>query len=154
MKIHWDDRGKIPVKKSMYATLKQAAVAVLKTCFEDDEIKKIKYEVSISFVSDEEIRDLNLKYREMDAATDVLSFPTIGMPPPGEIFPMGDVVVSTETAARQAEEYGHSFERELAFLMIHGLLHLVGLNHEEDPADLEIMEEMQEAILAELGLAR
>jgi probable rRNA maturation factor len=133
--------------------MKQAAVAALKSCFEADDFKKMKYEMSLSFVSDEEMRELNLRYRERDAATDVLSFPIIGTPP-GDLFPMGDVVISTETAARQAEEFGHSMERELAFLTVHGVLHLLGLNHEEDPNDEEIMNEIQENILAELGLSR
>ncbi|MCL1862242.1 MAG: rRNA maturation RNase YbeY [Defluviitaleaceae bacterium] len=152
MKIHWDDRGKSPVEKSLYVTIKQAALAALRQCFEVEDLAKLKYEVSISFVADGEITELNNKYREINKPTDVLSFPTMGTPPPGGIFPMGDIVISTETAARQAEEYGHSFERELAFLAIHGVLHLLGLDHEADPGDEAIMEEIQENILAELGL--
>jgi probable rRNA maturation factor len=153
MKIHWDDRGKNPVEKSLYITMQQAAIAALKQCFEMEDLKNLKYEVSVSFVSDDEICGLNLKYREINAPTDVLSFPTMEMPK-GRIFPMGDIVISTETAARQAEEYGHSFEREMAFLVVHGVLHLLGLDHEFSKRDAKIMEEIQEQILTELGLAR
>ncbi|MCL2198972.1 MAG: rRNA maturation RNase YbeY [Defluviitaleaceae bacterium] len=150
MKIHWDDRGVTPVEKSLYVTIKQAALAALKQCFEVEDLAKLKYEVSISFVADSEICELNNKYREINKPTDVLSFPTMGTPPPSGIFPMGDIVISTETAARQAEEYGHSFEREMAFLTVHGVLHLLGLDHETDSGDEAIMEEIQESILKEI----
>jgi probable rRNA maturation factor len=153
MKIHWDDRGAEPITKSYYVTMKQAALMALRQVFEPKEMKKMKYEASISFVDDLEMQQMNLKFREKDAATDVLSFPIIGTPP-NDIFPMGDIVISTETAERQAQEYGHSFEREMAFLAVHGMLHLLGFNHEEDPNDLAMMEEIQESILEELGLAR
>jgi probable rRNA maturation factor len=153
MKIHWSDRGLPPIPKPLYVTVKQAVLLALRQVFEPAQMKKVKYEASISFVNDAEIRELNLKYREKDAPTDVLSFPTIGTPP-NDIFPMGDIIISSETAARQAADYGHSFEREVAFLALHGVLHLLGFNHEEDPNDLALMEEIQESILDEMGLSR
>jgi probable rRNA maturation factor len=150
MKIFFDDRGANPVPKSFFTTIKKAALAALKECFEED-VKKLKYEVSISLVTDAEITELNKKYREKDKPTDVLSFPA-GEAPSGAVFFMGDIVISAETAARQADEYGHSFERELAFLTVHGVLHLLGLDHEASPRDEKIMEEIQDKILSELGL--
>lgn len=152
MKIHWDDRGAELVPKSYYVTIKKAALAVLRVSFEAEDLRKLKYELSVSFVADEEMRELNMKYRGKDTPTDVLSFPTMGTPPPSGIFPMGDIVISTETAARQAAEYGHSLERELTFLTVHGILHLLGLNHENDPGDEAIMNEIQNSILTEMGL--
>lgn len=148
MKILWDDRGSSPVPNALFVTMKRALLAAFKHCFDVRDLRKLKYEVSVSLVSDEEIRELNKKYREKDAVTDVLSFPAAETP--GENFSLGDIVISTETAARQAEEYGHSLERELSFLTIHGALHLLGLDHETSHADAEIMEEMQEEILQKL----
>jgi len=127
--------------------MKQAALATLKQCFELEDLRKLKYEVSISLVSDEEMRELNKKYREKDSPTDVLSFPTVGTPPPKGIFPMGDIVISTETAERQATENAHSLERELTFLTIHGILHLLGLDHETSPNDEIVMNDIQDEIL-------
>ena len=150
MKIHWDDRGAECVPKAFYVTMKQAALAALRRCFETD-LAKLKYEVSVSFVADEEMRGLNMKYREKDAPTDVLSFPAPDIAA-GEVFSLGDIVISTETAARQAAEYGHSLERELAFLAIHGVLHLLGLDHEASQDDDAIMNEIQDEILKELNL--
>ena len=153
MKIHSDDRGITPVPKAVYTTIKQSVMATLKHCFEED-LAKLDYEMSLSFVSDEEMRELNLKYREKDAPTDVLSFPTIDAPPAEGFFSMGDIVISTETAARQAEELGHSLERELAFLAVHGVLHLLGLDHETSANEKTAMEEIQTSVLDALGVSR
>ncbi|MCL1883867.1 MAG: rRNA maturation RNase YbeY [Defluviitaleaceae bacterium] len=154
MEINWDNRSEEAMPESLYMSMEQGILAVLKQSFEMEDLAKLKYEVSISFVDDEEMRGLNKKYREKDAPTDVLSFPTMGELPPEGIFPMGDIVISTETALRQAAEYGHSFEREMVFLILHGMLHLLGLDHEADPNDEEVMEEITESILADMGLMR
>lgn len=155
MKIYWDDRGTQPVPKPYYVTMKQAALAALRQCFELEGLEELKYEVSISFVSDEEIQELNNKHREKNTPTDVLSFPAMKMPLGAKApFSMGDILLSTETAARQAAEYGHSLERELAFLTVHGVLHLLGLNHETSRQDAAIMEEIQESVLSKLGVVR
>lgn len=113
--------------------------------------------VSFLITSDEEIRALNHQYRNIDASTDVLSFPQME---PEEIAqptdwpkPLGDVVISWETAVRQAQEYGHSLLRELAFLAVHGVLHLLGYDHTEDRERL-LMREKEEAILSALGHTR
>jgi probable rRNA maturation factor len=153
MKIHWDNRSSIDIPKSFYVTLKKAALAALKECFEVNDMKKLKYEVSISFVSDGEIQELNNKYRGKNKPTDVLSFPSAEIPDCG-VFCLGDIVISAETAVRQADEYGHSFERETAFLTVHGILHLLGLDHETDTSDEAVMEEIQGKILIDLGLSK
>lgn len=108
-------------------------------------------EVSLVFVDDEYINTLNKQYRNIDRPTDVLSFAMMegpDMPGSDEYAPMlGDVVISLETALRQAEEYGHSFSREIAYLTVHGVLHLLGYDHESD-ADKNIMREKEETILS------
>ena len=107
-------------------------------------------EVSLSFVDDETIHELNLKYRGIDRPTDVLSFPIRD-----ELFPdlLGDIVISLPTARRQSEEYGHSLEREIGFLVTHGFLHLLGYDHEDEPSE-KTMFAKQERILQRVGLTR
>ena len=115
-------------------------------------------EVSVVFADDEYIRELNRQYRGIDKATDVLSFAlSEGDEPevvdgPEETL-LGDIVISLETATRQAEEFGHSLERELAFLTIHGMLHLLGYDHETEAERIE-MRQQEEHILSLLGIGR
>ena len=105
------------------------------------------YEVSVSLVNNQEIQQLNEQYRGIDLATDVLSFPM------GEGVILGDIVISIEKVKEQAEEYGHSFERELAFLLVHGMLHLLGYDH-ESASDEKIMFSKQNYILNKLDIKR
>lgn len=125
-------------------------------------------EVTLTFTDDEQIHQLNLDYRGIDRPTDVLSFamqddgvdeldiifevesedepdPISGM--------LGDIIISVETAARQSEEYGHSLEREIGFLFVHGFLHLIGYDHQDESSEAE-MTGKQEAVLQQAGLSR
>ncbi|MBR2305218.1 MAG: rRNA maturation RNase YbeY [Ruminococcus sp.] len=117
------------------------------------------YEVSVSFVNDAQIHELNKKHRDIDRPTDVLSFP-LGENGVYDIDHetgaslLGDIVISLETAFRQAEVYGHSLEREVGFLTVHSMLHLLGYDHEEGPLQERIMREKEEAILTQLGISR
>ena len=115
-------------------------------------------EVDITIVTDDEIHTLNRDYRNVDRATDVLSFALdedggepelVGGP---EVHLLGDIIISAETAARQAEEFGHGLEREIVYLAVHGLLHLLGYDHmqEEDKA---IMRAKEEEALREIKLS-
>ena len=115
-------------------------------------------EVDITIVTDDEIHALNRDYRNVDRATDVLSFALdedggepelVGGP---EVHLLGDIIISAETAARQAEEFGHGLEREIVYLAVHGLLHLLGYDHmqEEDKA---IMRAKEEEALREIKLS-
>ena len=117
-----------------------------------------KEEVDITIVTDDEIHALNRDYRNVDRATDVLSFALdedggepelVGGP---EVHLLGDIIISAETAARQAEEFGHGLEREIVYLAVHGLLHLLGYDHmqEEDKA---IMRAKEEEALREIKLS-
>ena len=116
-------------------------------------------EVSVTFTDNEQIRELNKKFRRIDRATDVLSFPLFDYdgvteePPVDELFGMlGDIVLSLEQAAIQAEEYGHSFEREVAFLCVHSMLHLLGYDHETSEEDEADMRRRQTEIVELMGL--
>lgn len=117
-------------------------------------------EVSVSFVSNNEIKNLNKIYREKDSVTDVLSFPLTGEDGTVEINPetgavqLGDVVISLETAVKQAQNFGHSLEREIGFLTVHSMLHLLGYDHETSQLDQRIMREKEESVLEKLGISR
>lgn len=117
-------------------------------------------EVSVSFVSNQEIRQLNKTYRDKDSVTDVLSFPLTGADGTQEIDTetgyvlLGDVVISIETAMKQANIYGHSLEREIGYLTVHSMLHLLGYDHETSPLDERIMREKEESVLEKLGVSR
>ena len=122
-------------------------------------------EVSVSFVDNAEIRKLNRQFRDKDKSTDVLSFPAFDLTPgelPGEedadpatgLVPLGDMMISLEHVAAQAKEYGHSNRRELAYLVVHSVLHLLGYDHLDEGLQKKQMRAREEAILAELGITR
>ncbi len=114
------------------------------------------FEIGVSLVTGDEIRKMNRDYRAVDAVTDVLSF-TYGTQwqKVAKDSPMilGDIVICVERAKEQAVEYGHAFEREMAFLTAHGLMHLLGYEHEDEAGEMKMMAE-QDAILNELGIVR
>lgn len=116
-------------------------------------------DVAVTVVDNEQIHALNKEYRQVDRPTDVLSFP---LWEPGEEWviseeeetvPLGDIVISYPKAKEQAEEYGHSIERELGFLAVHGFLHLLGYDHETAEEEKEMFQR-QEEILQQAGLHR
>ncbi len=108
-------------------------------------------EVSIFLTDDEEIQKLNKTYRNVDAPTDVLAFAMReGINGDLNCEILGDVVISIPTAFRQASDYGHSFEKELSLLVAHGILHLLGYDHEEE-CSAKIMEQKQKEVLCSLG---
>jgi len=103
-------------------------------------------EISFAFVDNKQIQELNRKYRQIDSPTDVLSFSM-----DDEIW--GDIIISTERAKSQAEDYGHSIERELGYLVVHGILHLLGYDHKSPGEKIE-MRRKEERVLSELKLSR
>ena len=137
---------------SVYKTLKQ----------------KINLSAELTFCTAEEIRELNKNERGKDAVTDVLSFPSTTVtageivkrknypfdidPESNSVF-MGSIIICTERAKEQAEEYGHSLKREFYYLAVHGMLHIFGYDHEVE-SDKEVMREMEEEILALIGALR
>ena len=115
-------------------------------------------EIDVSIVSDDAIKEMNAQFRNIDSSTDVLSFP-LGENGEYDINPetgakmLGDVVISADTAVAQADLYGHGLEREIAFLTVHSVLHLLGYDHVNGGLEKTIMREKEEAVLDALGLA-
>jgi probable rRNA maturation factor len=118
-----------------------------------------RYTIGLHLVGDNAIRRLNAEHRGLDRATDVLSFPlndTDGadfVVPPDQPVNLGDIVVSYQRAVEQAAEYGHSLEREVAYLVAHGVLHVLGYDHEAE-ADRALMRQREEEVLRPLGFIR
>lgn len=134
---------------------------VLTTCFETENLNNTKLYVNVIFTNLENIRQINQTYRGIDKATDVLSFP---MFEPEEIEVLkktdnhieevlGDIVIATEKVEEQAKEYGHSFKRELAYLLVHGFYHLMGYDHIKEE-DKKKMRPKEEFILEQLKIVR
>lgn len=118
-----------------------------------------KAEVSLTIVDNEEIRELNNEFRGKDSVTDVLSFPMsengeYDIDPETDRIMLGDIVISAERARQQAEEYGHSFEREMCFLATHSMFHLLGYDHEISEEEEKIMFQKQNVVLDRLGIVR
>ncbi|MEG1774101.1 MAG: rRNA maturation RNase YbeY [Oscillospiraceae bacterium] len=116
-------------------------------------------EISVSFTDNAGIQDLNAAYRNKNVPTDVLSFPLcedgkFDADPGTGLKPLGDIVISMEKAFEQARLYGHSLEREIGFLTVHSMFHLLGYDHETSGIEARIMREKEEAVLQELGLSR
>lgn len=109
------------------------------------------YEVSVSFVTNQEIKELNKLYRNVDSETDVLSFPMDDEEEFDGIIILGDVILSTEKIKEQALEFGHSFEREMIYLTVHSMLHLLGYDHIDD-IEKEEMRTMEKEIMKNLQL--
>ena len=120
----------------------------------------LECEVSLSIVSNDEIQEINKQFREIDAPTDVLSFPLLtfeegeqaDVNENNEIM-LGDIIISIDKAKAQAEEYGHGLRRELAFLTAHSMLHLMGYDHMEEEEQKEMFKK-QDDILNNLGITR
>ena len=122
-------------------------------------------EIDVSVTNDKTIRQINLDMRQVDRPTDVLSFPSFDLTPgglPGEedadpatgLIPLGDMVISLERVQAQAKEYGHSNRRELAYLTVHSILHLLGYDHLDEGPQKAQMRAREDAIMAELGIER
>lgn len=116
-------------------------------------------EISVTFVNDAQIQELNKQHRNIDKATDVLSFPLgengeydVNLETGAKV--LGDIVISMERAVAQAEEYGHQLQREVAFLTVHSMLHLLGYDHVNGGLEAVHMREKEEAVLTQLGLKR
>lgn len=128
---------------------------------------EVPCEVNILYTDDAGIHDFNMRYRSVDAPTDVLSFPLVSLEPgeklsadSGDADPetgviwLGDMILSVERMNAQAQAYGHSVQREAAFLTVHAMLHLLGYDHELGPEQEKCMFEKTEKILSDMGLSR
>ena len=143
-------------KEKVTDELKELVKRAVKTALEYEEIED-DCEVSVTFVGNAGIRRFNAEYRGIDRVTDVLSFPIaedgdLEGAFDGEKLCLGDIVLSLERARSQAEEFGHPFEREVAFLCVHSTLHLLGYDHETGEEDEADMRRRQREIMKIMGL--
>ena len=154
MNLLIDNRTDEPLTAELEDAIRRAAAEALRYEEFDEDC-----EISVSIVDNEEIREINRQFRSIDRATDVLSFP---MAENGEYDVdedngckiLGDIVISMERAMEQAELYGHSLQREVAYLTVHSMLHLLGYDHESSGLEAVRMREKEEAVLMQLGLPR
>lgn len=155
LKVYIDNRQKaVKIPSGMRLLVRRCCNATL-----TDEKFNGSAEVNVTFVDDAQIRELNAHYRNKDTATDVLSFPmgTDGKydkNPDTDAYVLGDVVISLERAAEQAEKYGHPLQEEVAFLTIHSMLHLLGYDHENGGLPAIRMRDSEERIISALGFER
>ncbi len=135
---------------------------VIKKCFEEEKLLNSKLSITITLTTPENIREINKQYRNIDKETDVLSFPMFEKKELDEKIKnqqflyediLGDIIISVKKVKEQAEEYGHSFERELSYMVVHGFYHLMGYDHIEEE-DKKIMRTKEDKILNELKITR
>lgn len=161
VRLIWDnEQEKIEISDELIETLKKCIEETLKS-----EEFPFDAEVSLTFTDNENIHEQNLLSRNIDRPTDVLSFPLLECDENGElvvyeedlvdgVILLGDILISAEKAKSQAEEYGHSFLREMCFLTVHSTLHLLGLDHEKSYDEEIKMFKKQEDILNSLNITR
>ncbi|MBQ5926354.1 MAG: rRNA maturation RNase YbeY [Clostridia bacterium] len=147
--------------------LTEAEIENLQNALQGAKRTDVPLALEVLFVGEEEIRELNREQRKVDKITDVLSFPTLDgiiekpieqkdypydIDENGNLF-IGSIVICKKRAREQAEEYGHSFNRELHYLIVHGVMHCLGYDHEEE-TDKAKMREMEEKVLKKAGITR
>ena len=164
MRIYLENEGDLELDLNYQEVAQRVGDVVL-----DYEQCPYESEVELLLTMDEEIREMNREFRDIDRATDVLSFPMIAYESPadfafleedescfdpdtGELM-LGNIVISKQKVVEQAEEYGHTVEREYAFLIAHSMLHLLGYDHMEEE-ERAVMEKKQREILDGLGITR
>lgn len=154
-----NEQDKLKIDEGITDTIKAVIIKTL-----EEEECDFEAEVSVTIVDMAKIREINRSERNIDSPTDVLSFPMLefdekgGIVDPefdmdGDKLLLGDIVICAEKAAEQAEEYGHSFRREIAFLTVHSMLHLLGYDHMEKEEEA-VMFARQEEILDKMGITR
>lgn len=152
-----NEQKQIEINSDLLETMEQVGILALTEAGTMD-----NYEVSVLLTDNNGIKELNNKYRKKDVETDVLSFPLFEEDDDSdeplffnetEEIVLGDIVISVEKAKEQSEDFGHSFTREISYLLVHGILHLLGYSHENDEEKAN-MREMEEKILLKLDLGR
>ena len=135
---------------------------VIEKCFKEEKIENSKLIITITLTNPETIKKINKQYRNVDIQTDVLSFPMfekeelenkIKNKQYNHEDVLGDIIISIERVKKQAKEYGHSFERELSYMVVHGFYHLMGYDHIKEE-DKKQMRKEEDKILEELGITR
>ena len=165
MTFYVENETEIKFPFDVEEVVKQVAEAVL-----EQENCPYESQINVLLTDNQGIREFNRQYREIDRETDVLSFPNLDFEMPGEFeieeereadyfdpdsgeLILGDIIISVDKVAEQAESYGHSTKREFAFLVAHSMFHLCGYDHMEE-TEASVMEEKQEGILTALGITR
>ena len=148
-----DNYKKEKVPSETKALVKKACRAVL-----HEENFNDNAEIELTFVDDGQIKELNKEYRNIDKSTDVLSFPLgengiYDKNPENGFYMLGDIVISVDHAEKQADLYGHGIEREIAFLTVHSMLHLLGYDHVDGGEQQRIMRQKEETVLEKMGLS-
>ena len=146
-----DNRSGVELDASVYEKVEEYIIITLQ-----QENVLVPCEISFSLVIPEEIQELNAEYRNIDKETDVLSFPMLEFPEDEDMLTyetgipimLGDIVISTTRAAEQAEAYGHSLEREICYLSVHSVLHLLGYDHMEED-EKRVMRAREKAIMGD-----
>ena len=149
-----NEQDKLAAPEDMEQLIEMCTRAAL----EEEQIEE-DAQVSVTLVDNEAIREINNEHRGIDKATDVLSFPlgdeeSFDTDPETGAILLGDIVISLERAKEQAEEYGHSYRREVAFLITHSLFHLLGYDHVDSEEDEKLMFGKQDKVLEKLGITR
>ena len=134
---------------------------VIEKCFENEKMEGLKLYISITLTNPKSIKEINKTYRNIDKETDVLSFPMFEKEELDNMKKnnyqvddvLGDIIISVDKVERQAKEYGHSFERELAYMCVHGFFHLIGYDHIKDE-DKKKMRAKEDEVLNEMGITR
>ncbi|MBP3692370.1 MAG: rRNA maturation RNase YbeY [Clostridia bacterium] len=154
IKVNFEIADGIKIPLGTKRLIKRSCAAVLKS---EDFLENA--EVNVSIVSADEIKELNGKYRDIDKVTDVLSFPlgsngVYDLNPENNCFMLGDVVICFERAVQQASDFGHSVTREISFLTVHSMLHLLGYDHVDSQDEEKEMFSKQKQIMSALGIER
>lgn len=145
MEVFIDDRqDKLIIDENIIESVKKAVKACLL-----EEKNNLNYEISVSFVDNEEIRCLNRDYRNIDRETDVLSFPIDDDFNLGDREMLGDIIISSEKAMEQAEDFGHSILREIVYLTVHSMFHLLGYDHLEED-EKKLMRNKEKLVIKEI----
>ena len=151
-----DEQDKVKISEELLKSINDIIIA----CEEEEDIR-FENEISLTFTDNENIRQINKEYRDIDSETDVLSFPMYEKEEleeekkslDGFIKMLGDIVISVEKAKQQAIDFGHSFEREVCYLVCHSMFHLMGYDH-IDEEDKKIMREKEEKIMNKFNITR
>lgn len=154
IKVNFEIADGIKIPLGTKRLIKRSCAAVLKS---EDFLENA--EVNVSIVSADEIKELNGEYRDIDKVTDVLSFPlgengVYDLNPENNCFMLGDVVICFERAVQQASDFGHSVTREISFLTVHSMLHLLGYDHVNSQDEEKEMFSKQKQIMSALGIER
>lgn len=146
-KVYYKNQTKAKISQSTICKIKKVIRLTVEEAYPEN-----LFEVSVTICDDDYIHQLNREYRGKDKPTDVLSFPMLEFDTPDVMTLLGDIIISVDTATKQAEEYGNTLERELCFLSVHSSLHLLGYDHETSEEDERYMISKQKEILEKAGL--